>query len=160
MNTLTFKRWTFRADAHATRLAHDSIEAGSPERCGCLYCRNFAAARHLVYPPEALALFDQLGVRHDRESETWEGGPVDDGRYFYAGWFHFVGAELAGRDAFVHWTETSGTWDLEALTGGFSAGLTIELALVPEALRSLPVLQLEFQAKVPWVLEEPYPAKN
>ena len=157
MRATKFKRWSFSADLEATRLAHSAITAGSPERCGCLYCRNFAAARSTVYPPEALALFETLGIRSDREAEIWEGGPVDEGRFFYAGWFHFVGESLAGKDATVMVTETSGTWDLEDLADGFAIGITSDVQLVREPMTKLPLLQLEWQAHVPWVLSEPHP---
>ncbi len=157
MLPVEFKRWAFQADRAATREAHDAIPSGSPERCGCLYCRNFAAARSAVYPQEALALFDRLGIRPDREAEIWEGGPVDNGRVFYAGWFHFIGESLSGKDAKVKLTETSGTWDLEEMGGGFAMGITADAELVPSSMRDRPILQLEWHAHVPWVLSEPHP---
>ncbi len=80
-----------------------------------------------------------------------------DGKYFYAGWFHFVGSNLIGRDSTVKLTETSGTMDLENVTPGFWLGLTADLALVPSSMKDCPLLQLEFEAHVPWVLDEPYP---
>ena len=157
MIQITFKRWTFDADPPATQTAHDSILLGSPEICSCLHCKNFAAARSHIYPPEALALFDQLGIPIDHESEIWEAGPVEGGKCLYGGWFHFVGSNLIGRDAKVKLSDTTGSWDLESITPEFSLGLTKELALVPAAMSGRPILQIEFQALVPWVLEETYP---
>jgi hypothetical protein len=157
MIAMEFRRWRFEADPGATRAAYRSIPAGGPELCGCLHCRNFAAARPAVYPPEALALFERLGVPPDREAEIWEYGPAGPGRRSYGGIFHFIGRALSGRDAFVSKDGKSGTWDLESLAKAFALGLTSHLSLVPEPFGSLPVLQIDFQAEVPWVLEQPAP---
>jgi hypothetical protein len=50
-----------------------------------------------------------------------------------------------------------GTYREEELVPGLSFGLSAELHLVREAFTGLPLVQLEFTTRVPWVLAEPEP---
>ena len=72
------------------------------------------------------------------------------------GWFHFVGSIVTGEDA-IHWENNIGKYRLEKLASGLEFGFTTRLALVREAFARLPLVQLEFQTRVPWVLAEPEP---
>jgi len=110
------------------------------------------AARPAVYPVEFTQLLSVLGIATDRESEIWHGGEVAPGRHFYGGWFHFVGEVTEGPDCL----RDSGSIELAELSSGFSVGLTQRLGLVPDTFATSNVVQLEFSAEVPWVLDEPY----
>src|SRR5574341_2005780 len=84
--------WVLEVDVEATRRAYTTIKVGDPETCGCLYCRNFAAVRHVAYPAAALELYDRLGNTPDREAETYEEGPSETGDlHHYGGWHHVIG---------------------------------------------------------------------
>ena len=76
-----------RYDRQATVTAYDGMPFGDAERCGCSYCRNFAAQRNLVYPQPFRTLLDKLGIDHCKEGEAYEIGPSEDGTRLYGGWF-------------------------------------------------------------------------
>src|SRR6266851_1577213 len=67
------------------------MEHGGAERCGCIFCRNFAVQRNLVYPASFRALLEQLGIDPNKEGEVFECGPAEDGCRVYGGWFYFRG---------------------------------------------------------------------
>ena len=153
--------WTVEADPVATRLAHNAIATGGPEVCGCQGCRNFIAGRELAYPPEALRVFDLLGMRRDRETEV--GGPIDlgEGRYLYSGFLHFVGRIVSGPGVFVDVPvkdPTAGSLsrlEYRYLTAAFGIGLAARRDLADRQFGDAPLVQLEFVTEIPWLLAEP-----
>jgi hypothetical protein len=78
------------------------------------------------------------------------------GLYLTGGWFHFVGKILDGADV-LHWEKGNGTFRFEELGSGLEFGFSADLALVRQAFTGLPLVQLEFQTRVAWVLPEPEP---
>ncbi len=148
MDEVRFDRWVLEIDRAATEEAYRSIAPG-PETCGCRTCRNFAAARERVYPAEFRALCRRLGIQVEREREVYELGRTQDGTYLYGGWFHFVGRLDVTPESQDYQYTDAGT--------GFTFYFTNSLALVPEAMRERAVVQVEFTARVPWVLDEAAP---
>jgi hypothetical protein len=157
MESILVMNWQLEVDSEATARAHAVREAGGPELCGCLHCRNFAAARKLAYPAQFANLLDRLGVAQNRESEIWHGAEVEPGLHFYFGWFHFVGRIVTGSESHIG-GPLGGQIKLEALSEHFSMGFTryVDVGVVPESFPSDGVAQLEFSAKVPWVLSETF----
>jgi hypothetical protein len=151
MERIIFCRWCVCCDQAATRRAYEAVRTGSPEECGCRDCRNFAAARGAVYTPEPLGLLDRLGIDSRKEAEIYQCSRLDSGLYLYGGFFHFVGSVEGGDDAL----RPDGRMDLEPLTEHFGVGFTRRVALVRAPFAGLSLVQLEFLAQVPWVLEEP-----
>jgi hypothetical protein len=146
MEQVLFGRWRLQCDREGTREAFARIEIGGPEACGCCHCRNFAAARSQVYPAEVLSLFEGLGIDSRKEREVYHLTPLESGLHLYGGWFHFVGRiEEEGKEL--------GKFDMES-TGPFKLFFHEKPALVPESFEGLPLVQLEFEAQVPWVIEE------
>lgn len=177
MELIHFSRWELESDREATRQAYLSVDHGA-ESCPEDFCQNFAAARLDAYPPEALKLFASLGIDYKKEAETFhnmrvstemvkswreQGRNVPDslvGLHHYGGWFHFVGRTLQGPDCFTSRPRGAG-WaiDLEPLTDRFSIGFSgSHTALVRDPFRGKPIVQLEFEAIVPWVLQKPEPS--
>jgi hypothetical protein len=74
--------WHVEVDAESTRRFYAGAGIGSPDRCVCSSCRNFAAAREDIYPVEFKRLLDQLGVDARVEKEVSEYGPADDGAWW------------------------------------------------------------------------------
>ena len=70
METLALRKWVVRSEPELTAEAYALTESGGAESCGCEECFNFAAARHLVYTPEVLELFDVLGIDPLLEAEA------------------------------------------------------------------------------------------
>jgi hypothetical protein len=134
-----------------------SISIGSPEECGCEPCLNFAAARAGIYPAEVLALFEKLGIVPNREAEIYHMARLSSGKHLYGGWFHLVGSILSGADAAKQVAENLWQPDLEGTSENFSLGFSSRLELVRKPFAGLPLVQLEFTAKVPWVLSSTDP---
>jgi hypothetical protein len=162
--------WTLECDPARTRAAYEGMGPGSPEACACDECRNFIAARHLAYPPEAMSLFAALGIRADAEAEVHRGGEASSGRLAYCGWFHFAGAMLSGPSFRV--TEQHGVGEgivgafrvsrleYRPLAGTFDIGFSSVAHLAPKPWHDEVLLQLEFQTTVPWLLATPPPAST
>jgi hypothetical protein len=141
METIQLYRWILKSDPEATRKAYAALLRGWPEECGCKSCQNFIAARKFVYPAEALALFDRLGIAYNREAESYHNGRLESGLHSYGGWFHFVGTIEGGENNF------------EMVGEHFSISFSTHTTLIPRAFGEQPVVQLEFQTEVPWVIE-------
>lgn len=146
--------WELEVDSTATGRAQAARESGSPESCGCLHCRNLVAARHLTYPRGFSELLDRLGIPTDRESEVYHCGEIEPGLHFYGGWFHFVGRIVTGPECHTR-RPTGGPVELKDLSEHFSVGFTQKVALVPPSFPAGSIGQIEFSAKVPWVLRDP-----
>ncbi len=90
MEQIQSGEYTFRHDRDLTRRAYLSMKVGDAERCGCSYCRNFAAQRHTVYPESFRLFLDQVGIDSAKEGEVYECGTEASLR-LYGGWFYFAG---------------------------------------------------------------------
>ena len=158
MPLITLGKWKIDADPQATRQAYIRQRQGSPYDCTCIHCRNFEAARDRIYTDDVLRVLEPLGVEPPiREAEICHYyGPLDSGLHLYGGWLHVVGRLVDGVDAKRMVSPTAWTFDLEEINERFSIGATAYCALIPEAFRDLPIVQLEFEFKVPWILSEPW----
>ena len=145
MNQIVFGRWTLDTDPELTRAAFSKIAHGSPELCGCDPCLNFAASRETTYPPEFRRLLVELGVSYDREAEIYHNGNLKNGLHSYGGWFHFVGTIVSGGDAVVQ------------ITDHFLVYVSVYTGLVNQAFDSMPLVQIEFSAEIPWAIATPEP---
>ena len=150
MALVRFGRWTVRCDVEKTREAY-LAETGCAERCGCTICKNFITARGLVYPPEARALFLQLGLDYCRELEVVHSHRIAPGRHAYSGWFHFFGTIESGRDAQVPRGDLFAL-ELESVSDDFSLGFTARVARHTPAFEGGAIVQVDFAAIAPWVL--------
>ncbi len=134
---------TVRHDREATAAIYGSLEHGYAERCGCVFCRNFAAQRDLVFPPSFRALLAQLGIDPNKEVEAFEYGPVADGCHLYGGWFYFVGE-------MVTWGERNS----DAPDSHYFEFFFTSSGPPAPAFRAGSRLGLEFTTHVKWVLPE------
>jgi hypothetical protein len=150
-------RWLVSCDVEATRRAYTAVAQGSAEECGCNTCQNFAVQRARVYPATTLALFDSLGIQPDREAEVSHFARLESGLHFYGGWFHFMGSIVSGADAAKQISENRWQSDLENETEDFSLGFTSMTHLVRKPFEGFPLVQLEFNANIPWVLQTEEP---
>jgi hypothetical protein len=99
---------TIRYDRDRTAVAYRTLEHGFAEKCGCMFCKNFATQRNLVYPDSFRALLEQLGIDPNKEAEAFEYGPVEDGCRLCGGW-----REKLQRSrlppfrllAYIHWSQ-------------------------------------------------------
>jgi hypothetical protein len=159
LESFRFGRWDINYDAESTRKAYASVTTGGPEECGCQPCLNFVAARAQIYPAQVLTLFEKLGISPSREVEVYHMARLSSCKHLYGGWFHFVGSILSGSEAWKEVAENLRQPDFEEVNENFSLGFTSRLGLVREAFAGSPLVQLEFAAKVPWVLPSTEPTK-
>ena len=134
---------TIRYDRDATAAVYGSLEHGFAEKCSCIFCKNFASQRNLVYPASFRALLEQLGIDPNKEGEAFEYGPVEDGCHLYGGWFYFIG-EMVTAGERNHNAPDSHHFESFFTTAHPSDG----------AFRGGPMLAIEFTAHVKWVLPE------
>lgn len=142
MTELRIGDQVIRYDREATAAIYRTIERGGPERCGCLFCRNFIAQRQLVYPPSFTALLNTLGIEGNKEIEVFECGPMSDGCHFYGGWMYFVGE-------IVSWGEQT----VSAPDAHEFAYFFTTVGPRAAAFRDAK-LGIEFTAHVKWILPE------
>jgi hypothetical protein len=143
MNQMQLGDQIFQYDREQTQNAYSAIKSGDAERCGCSYCRNFAAQRAAAYPPKFRLLLDQLRIDPAKEGEVWEGGPVDDKLRAYGGWFYFAGELTAPGER------------LTDIASGFQYWVANAARLpTPTVDFGKNVLVVEFFTKLPWVIAE------
>ncbi len=141
MHHLELPGWQILYDHEATVAAHLKIPTGGARSCDCDPCRNWAASRVPIIPAEFRELLELLGIPLDREREVYHNCRLDSGLHSYAGWYHFIGQVLTGEqeDAAL------------VAFGSFSIFFHSSPALLPKAFAGLAVVQLEFEAEVPWL---------
>jgi hypothetical protein len=147
----TVGRWQIDHDPELTRRCFAQVPVGSG--CDCAYCRNFNVGASQFLPADFQLLAAALGVDVAKPAELLHYCRNESGLYLTGGWFHLVGSIVSGADMVQDSKECS----FERLVPGFEIGFTAKVALVPEAFRSYPLIQLEFQTGVPWILAEPEP---
>lgn len=151
-----FGNWRVKFDCEATRAAFSAVSQGAAESCGCEDCLNFAAARLQAYPPEVLAMFERLGIDFSKEAENWRVCREESGLHLYGGFFHFIGSIEDGKDAFT-WINQTGTLELEKTNSYFEYGFTSHVNLLPESFAGENIVQIEFQTRIPWLIEAKEP---
>jgi len=158
---VTIGSWLIECDPEATCRCYTEI--AERYSCDCAPCRNFAALGLAAFPAKAHEILNELGIDFYKPAEIYHISRLKKGLQLYGGWYHCVGHIESGSDA---WQPAAGAAaaarDLyslhpEALTEHFSIGCTSRVALVPKAFAGYPVIQIEFSAELPWVLDEPEP---
>ena len=145
-------RWSFRCDPQLTQQLYRQLPEPS---CDCTDCTNFRAAGDQAFSPPFLHLLQQLGIDKTKPAELCHYGTTGEPMPTN-GWFHFVGHLDRGEDAWRSSGETSYTLEAEPFPGIKSIGFTLQLSLVPDVLIGQPLVQLEFESVVPWVIERPF----
>ena len=130
-----------RYDAQETRKAYAAMNSGSPERCGCVYCRNFVAQRDTIYPKKFRLLLDQLGIDPEKEGDVFEGSP-EGSLVGYSGWFYLAGELI---EAGERMTDAG---------PGFQYFFRRSYRPVALADFGEEVLALEFLTRLPWVISD------
>jgi len=130
-----------RYDREATAAAYNAVPLGDADRCTCVYCRNFAAQRANVYPPDFRALLEQLGIDPNKEGEVYDvAGPFELSIRPTGGWFYFVGGFIEKGERLIQ-------------TGDFQYWFQPSFPRPPACFGER-VAAVEFAAKIPWVLDE------
>lgn len=127
--------------------------------CTCDDCRNFADSFPAPFPPEALALFQRLGIEARYPSEVVHYNRIQPERHYYGGWFHVIGELLEGEaqvDAHYNRIDEHGNRvrDFAPLGTGFELRFSTRWQPMPEVFAGRPTVALEFFTAAPWVLDE------
>jgi hypothetical protein len=143
MTEMTIGDQTVRYDRDATAAVYGTIEHGDAEKCGCIFCKNFAVQRDIAYPASFRALLEQLGIDPKKEGEAFEYGPVAEGCHLYGGWFYFVGEMVTAGERTSNATKSRefAFWFTATFPGAAAFG-------------SGPLLAIEFATHVKWLLPD------
>ena len=132
-------------------------------QCDCQDCRNYDKAI-LTAPATVLDFLRSMGIDPRKPAEIYsvKGELEEDGTLWYNGWLHVCGVlvecpkttcKTIGKNNFYAY-ETNVEYFPDP-DYPFSILPVKNLALVPNGFPD-PVLQLEIDARLPWVLSEPY----
>lgn len=157
MNVLDVGRWKVRPDVSRTREAHSRLSTSGAAACGCDGCLNFEAYRDQLLRSPLGELLKSLGIDPPWEAEVHEFGQVASSRHAYGGWYHFVGQLVSGDPPWHVVDAQLKTAAFDRLAPGIEIGVHNDCQLVPEAFRGLPLVQLEIQVEIPWVISLPEP---
>ena len=160
MQRVELPKWSILSDPELTREVYALIETSGAELCGCEVCFNFAIARHLAWSPEALDLFECLGIDPLLESAVSHVARLRSGLHVYTGTFHLVGEIASGPATPVAARNGEPALSLVPLGDGLSLGFTADRSPAPEAFYGLPVVGLEFRARIPWISNAPEPSRR
>ncbi len=139
-------------EVETTRRIYARLASGDAERCGCLFCRNYAAARELMVPPPLRSALESAGIDWRKESEAVHFARVGDAGHLYQVWINFVGS-----------VESGDRFELPPASG---AGPTVGVTAYNDADHYTPkpsefhdhiVGRIELEATLPWLLAEPDP---
>ena len=149
--------WLIEFDYEATKNAYSSII--QKITCGCHTCRNYDKALS-DFPNEVHDLFNELGIDLSKPAEVYESA-FENGIVQMGGWYHIVGNYLEGDDVWLPVAPDHShqkTTEMYTISDGFQVGFTHMIALVEEDYPH-PVIQMEINFYVPWVLGESYDQK-
>ena len=141
--------WLIEFDREATENAYANITHGIT--CDCQLCQNYDKACS-AFPAAVRNFSDELGVDISKPAElmdfTFENNIANMG-----GWYHIVGNYLDGDEPIAPKQSHRKTTEMFTAADGFQIGFTNMVALVEEGFPR-PVIQMEINFSVPWVLDE------
>lgn len=141
---IRIENWLLEVDIDMTQKFYEK----EIEVCECLYCRNFIEAIKQL-DSSVMTLFSRLGFNLAKPGHLSDYQVVQEGTLMYIGNYHLVGKLLEGELCKQSSWTNSNTTQIQNFTIGFSK----DLEFVPEEFPN-PVLQLDFVAIIPWILDE------
>ena len=118
------------------------------EVCDCLYCKNYVEACKYLNTSVS-DIFSKLGIQPTKPVHLSEFPTEKAGTRLYIGDYHLVGRLVEGELCTSSNFNEMNTFQIENFTFGFSE----DLEFVPDGFPT-PVIQLSFEATIPWVLTE------
>ncbi|WPO78956.1 hypothetical protein [Flavobacterium sp. KACC 22761] len=153
MEIVQFKNWKFDVDKSLTIKNYSNVIKGGAELCLCNDCRNYIQNRENVFPEEVKTLFLNLGIDYKKEVEILSYQILQNGLHHIAGWFHFKGKIIDGKDFRRNIGNESFQIELVDVCDNFSIGFCEQNSLTffedKEGL-----IQVEFEAYIPWSIDK------
>ena len=151
-STSEFGRWQIAFDRDETIRRYSLLPNGNG--CSCTDCKNFFMVGVDAYPKDFRDIADALGIDLSKPAELCHYGAPGTTMRLTGGWFHVVGSINSGREPWKSDALKSSVKyaDYEKLPSGAEFGLSSDAQLVAEAFKGAPLIQVEFQVNVPWLL--------
>lgn len=145
MRRLEFEEWIIDVDTDSTQKYYNDISELT--ECQCIFCESYRVACK-EFMSNVNDFFKSLGINPEREGEFAE-FTLDSDNHLYLGFYHIVGKIIKGP------TNVIENWDNVKLIeiDNFKFAFSNQVNLVPRDFPS-PVIQLEFQVILPWLLNE------
>ncbi|HEK9101661.1 hypothetical protein KFD70_23185 [Bacillus pfraonensis] len=145
MQPIKIGKWILDVDIEKTREFYQK----EFDTCKCQDCRNYYILASNELKPAISDIFSLLGITPSKPAGLSAYPTENSEILLYMGHYHFVGKMLKGPLCTTsHFTEEN-TIELD----GFCLGISEELLFVPEEFPE-PILQLEFETKLSYVLHE------
>lgn len=151
---MTFGQYFVDIDAEKTRRFYERLRSVS-EECFCDGCRNFEKAVDTL-PQSVKVFFSTLGIDMKKACECYVNCKNEDGSLYYAGFYHLCGRLLEGKSAWRKIDENHAVFDETetfSVADNFKISFSKKINLLEDGFPQ-PVIQLDFFATIPWVLEK------
>ena len=141
-------------DVEKTKAFYHNAE-NVTKHCNCPGCRNFEQAVAVINP-NVISLFSAMGIDMKKAAEVYGIDSYKEGMLYYGGFYHVCGQIVCG--GYTYNKIDDKTYELEresviVIDENFEFGFTEEIDLLEDDFPE-PVVQLEFHATIPWVLDE------
>lgn len=149
-----FGQYKVSIDIEKTKKFYENADTVS-KSCSCDGCLNFEKAVGCL-PHSVHKFFADIGVDMRKACECYVNHVNDDGTLFYGGFYHLCGTLSEGRSAWKNLCDKTAYWDTEAafpISPDFHVSFHKDIVLLEKGV-PLPVIQLDFSADIPWVLEK------
>ena len=150
----TFDNYVVDIDVEKTRQTYKELPLIT-QGCACDGCQNFEKAVDIL-PKTVRTFFDTLGVDLKKIVECYVNCKNEDGTLLYGGFCHVCGTLLQGKSAWVSLSETHSYYHTDLtypVDNHFHLSFQEECLMVEEQFEA-PILQIEFVANIPWVLDK------
>ena len=150
----TFGNYTVDIDVKKTRQIYKRLPLIT-QGCNCDGCQNFEKAVD-VLPKAVRVFFDDLGIDLKRIVECYVNSKNEDNTLLYGGFCHVCGTLVQGENAWVNISEKHSYYNSDLayhLDDNFCVSFQDECLMVEDQFEA-PILQIEFEASIPWVLNK------
>ncbi|MDQ6470899.1 hypothetical protein RB619_09620 [Flavobacterium sp. LHD-80] len=153
MEIVQFKNWKFEVDRSLTIETYAGIVSGGAVSCSCNDCKNYVESREYIFPEEVKILFLNLGIDYKKEVEILSYQILPNGLHHIAGWFHFKGKMIDGKNCKRDIENESFQIELTAIGDNFSIGFCEQNSLTFFENKD-DLIQVEFEAYIPWLIDK------
>lgn len=154
---MEFGQYKIDVDVLKTRQFYTKAEYVS-KSCSCDGCLNFEKAASIL-SQSVTTVFADLGVDLRKVCECYVHFTNEDGTLLYGGFCHVCGTLLSVKSAWKKVDDRISRWDGNATNATFAVSPDLHISFqedisLLESEFPMPVIQLEFLANIPWVLDK------